>query len=618
MTALAAIWTGVGDISSARSLERMLDAQALYGSGARQRLDHGDAAVGIMLRALLPEDRFDRQPLALQAGRFSFVADLRLDNRAELIAALSPRTDAAQLSDAAIAGLAFEAWEEKSFDRLRGDFAIIVWDAAKHRFILARDGFGTRPLYFHHRPGLMAAASMPKGLNALEHMPRRPDIDFIEASAQRMSMYGDGTFWLGIRRVLPGHYAVVSADAVQQTRYWQPEIRLLKLRNHAEYAEALRERIDHAVRVRLRGETNVATHLSAGLDSGAITATVAQMLGASGSVTAFTAAPRLGYAETAVGALTDESPIAAETAAMYGNISHVVLRPKAEWTTRELDRQFDLSDTPAANICNLTWINAINDELRNRKIKVLMPGAMGNLAMSHSGEATLIAYVARRDYLGFLRNILDMWPIGPRHMVRSARTALYAAGPARLRRRLQGAAHNPLRSALDHSHSLGATYGEILSSAIQRIDMGPLNKAALGGWGVDTRDPTTDRDLVEFSLAVPGRQNWQHGHSRALIRSAMQGRMAESALMLEQRGVQAADWHEGAEQHRDWLREQLAATADFAEANRIIDTNQLMTLLDNWPTEGWQSGAVVNPYRFALLRGVSMSHFIRRASRSNR
>ena len=251
MTALAAIWTGVGDISSARSLERMLDAQALYGSGARQRLDHGDAAVGIMLRALLPEDRFDRQPLALQAGRFSFVADLRLDNRAELIAALSPRTDAAQLSDAAIAGLAFEAWEEKSFDRLRGDFAIIVWDAAKHRFILARDGFGTRPLYFHHRPGLMAAASMPKGLNALEHMPRRPDIDFIEASAQRMSMYGDGTFWLGIRRVLPGHYAVVSADAVQQTRYWQPEIRLLKLRNHAEYAEALRERIDHAVRVRL-------------------------------------------------------------------------------------------------------------------------------------------------------------------------------------------------------------------------------------------------------------------------------------------------------------------------------------------------------------------------------
>lgn len=618
MTALAALWAGVGDISPARSLERMLDAQALYGSGARQRLDHGDAAVGIMLRALLPEDRFDRQPLALQGGRFGFVADLRLDNRADLIAALAPQADAAQLSDAAIAGLAFEAWEEKSFDRLRGDFAIIVWDAEKHRFILARDGFGTRPLYFHQRPGVMAAASMPKGLNALEHMPGRPDIDFIEASAQKMSMYGDGTFWQGVRRVLPGHFAIVTAETVQQSRYWQPDIKPLKLRNHAEYAEALRERIAHAVHVRLRGETNVATHLSAGLDSGAITATVAQMLGASGSVTAFTAAPRLGYAETAAGVLTDESQIAAETAAMYGNITHVVVRPKSEWTTRELDRQFDLSDTPAANICNLAWINSINDEMRNRKIKVLMPGAMGNLAMSHSGEATLMANIARRDYLAFLRNILDMWPLGPRQMARNARAALYAAGPIRLRRKMLGAAHNALRSPLDHSRELGATYGEMLFNAIQRLDMGPLGKAALGGWGIDTRDPTTDRDLVEFSLSVPGRQNWQHGHSRALIRSAMQGRMAETALTLDQRGVQAADWHEGAEQHRDWLREQLAATADFAEANRIIDTERLTALLDNWPTEGWQTGAVVNPYRLALLRGVSLSHFIRRASGSNR
>ena len=62
----------------------------------------------------------------------------------------------------------------------------------------------------------------------------------------------------------------------------------------------------------------------------------------------------------------------------------------------------------------------------------------------------------------------------------------------------------------------------------------------------------------------------------------------------------------------------LAATADFAEANRIIDTERLIALLDNWPTEGWQSADVVSRYRFALLRGVSMSHFIRRASGSNR
>src|SRR6266568_278948 len=60
-------------------------------------------------------------------------------------------------------------------ERLRGMFAIAIWDARERRLVLARDRYGIKPLYYRHAGGELAFASelraLPRGeidLDALE------------------------------------------------------------------------------------------------------------------------------------------------------------------------------------------------------------------------------------------------------------------------------------------------------------------------------------------------------------------------------------------------------------------------------------------------------------------
>jgi asparagine synthase (glutamine-hydrolysing) len=151
-----------------------------------------------------------------------------------------------------------------------------------------------------------------------------------------------------------------------------------------------------------------------------------------------------------------------------------------------------------------------------------------------------------------------------------------------------------------------------------RVDAGPDVKATLAGWGIDVRDPSCDRDLFDHVAALPPHLFRHGGVPRSMIRAAAVGWAAPEVLGEARRGYQAADWYEGATAHRGWLAEQIAAVRDFPEADRLIDGDRLAGLVAAWPTSGWHDRATIEAYRTALLRGVSMGHFMRRASGSNR
>jgi asparagine synthase (glutamine-hydrolysing) len=122
VTALAGIWNFAGDPAARESCARMLSAQAVYGPHGTNAWADGGVALGRALFRSLPEDRFDRQPLAGAEGRFRLVADVRLDNRDELAEALGFDGAAARtMADAQFLLAAWERWGERAFDRLLGD-----------------------------------------------------------------------------------------------------------------------------------------------------------------------------------------------------------------------------------------------------------------------------------------------------------------------------------------------------------------------------------------------------------------------------------------------------------------------------------------------------------------
>jgi asparagine synthase (glutamine-hydrolysing) len=623
-----------------------LASQTLYGPHGSGQWDGGEISVGRQLFRLLPEDRQDHQPLVAGGGRLVLVADLRLDNRDDLAASLNiPDDRAPLLCDAAFLMLACERWAETCFDRLVGCYAFAIWDRERASLILARDPFSQRPLHYHRAPGFFAFASMPKGLHALDLIPRAPDESQAHDFIAGLPEYGTRSFFTGIERVEPGCFVTVTVGGLLSTRHWRPTRRPLKLANPDEYAEALREQLDVAVRAQLRGaEGRIGTHLSGGLDSSAVAATAARLLAPTGGqVVAFTAAPREGYAGgDPKWFMSDEAPLAASVAAQYDNIDHVIVRSTGRTQTETLDRDHHLYDRPLLNLCNYAWIHEINRRARARGLVIMLNGANGNLSMTYSGVDVLPEQIAGRRPGAWLRQAHQMVRAGTMRWRGVLFTSLgpWIPGPLwNWLNRVRGGyvedirrmtALNPalmpgLRRA-QHLRALGVDpfcrpSRDSISWRVASFgyaDIGNCNKGALAGWGVDRRDPTSDRRLVEFCLNVPTEQFIFDGIPRSLARHALADRLPAGVLKETRRGYQAADWHEAATAGRTELAEWIERLANCAPAARALDLPRLHRLIEDWPSEGWERDEIIESYRFALLRGLSVGHFLWRSSGSNR
>ncbi len=644
MTAIAGLWRLDGRPDATEGCERMLAALRMYGPDASAAWDGGDVALGRCLKRTLPEDACDRQPL-VGPGGLVLVADARVDNRDELARALGIDGERLRaLSDAELMLRAYERWEADALDRVYGAYACAVWDAARRRLILAKDGVGLRPLYYHRADGLFAFASMPKGLHALPETPYAANEDKLAELLMLVPDWGPDTLFNGVEKVEAGTFVVVRPDGgLDVRRHWEPARQTLRLASADAYAEGLREQLDQAVGSALRGARNVAAQLSAGYDSAAVAATAARLLAPSGGrVHAFTAVPREGYVDTAGGPrLIDEGPLAAATAAMHPNIDHTLVRSAGRSPLAALDRNFLLFERPVLNICNQVWVDAINDAVRERGLSVLLVGDMGNLTLSYGGAELLPELIRARRLTRWLREARGLHKGQQVRWVSVLARSLGPWFPAWLwnrAHRINGSADLDLASyslirpdrvreldlaARAKARQLDLAYRPWKDGyaarlwALRRGDRGPHQKGVLAGWGIDVRDPTADRRLVEFCLATPTDQFMRDGAPRALARRALADRLPAEVLNAALKGYQGADWHEGLTAARGELATEIERLAACAPAAAALSTERMGEMMRDWPQSGWDRREVADPYRLALLRGVSAGHFLRRAAGSN-
>jgi asparagine synthase (glutamine-hydrolysing) len=132
-----------------QSMTAMLERRGPGGTG---HWHEGPVGLGHTLLATTPESLFEHQPFRHSATGCVITADVRLDNRAELLAALNLSSRAAATGDAELILLAYLEWSDRCLDRLLGDFAFAIWDPRHKKLLCARDHFGMRPFYYHHAP----------------------------------------------------------------------------------------------------------------------------------------------------------------------------------------------------------------------------------------------------------------------------------------------------------------------------------------------------------------------------------------------------------------------------------------------------------------------------------
>jgi asparagine synthase (glutamine-hydrolysing) len=155
-------------------------------------------------------------------------------------------------------------------------------------------------------------------------------------------------------------------------------------------------------------------------------------------------------------------------------------------------------------------------------------------------------------------------------------------------------------------------------AVLRRTDLANYSAGHRAAFGVDHRDPTMDRRIVEFCLGLPTRYFFHRGVEKRLLKRLARDQLPAQVLYpTERKGYQAVDWHESLTRARSEIAEEIERLEASPLASRCLDLPKLRRLVDDWPTGDWHSFKVTHAYRLALLRGIAMGRFIRRMEGGN-
>jgi asparagine synthase (glutamine-hydrolysing) len=189
-------------------------------------------------------------------------------------------------SDTEVIVNGWHAWGPRIFSRLRGMFALAIWDRRSRRLVLARDRIGKKPLYYAATADAFLFGSEIKALLAWPGLPREPDLSTIDRYLTWGYVPAPHTAFEGIRKLAAAHYLVVEAGVdgfvePELVRYWRlPEPRTVRRRRGiADLRRELVGQLEDAVRLRMVSDVPLGAFLSGGVDSSAVVAMMARIGG---------------------------------------------------------------------------------------------------------------------------------------------------------------------------------------------------------------------------------------------------------------------------------------------------------------------------------------------------
>jgi len=228
-------------------------------------------------------------------------------------------------------------WEEEGerfVERLRGMFAIALWDKRRRRLLLARDRFGIKPLYYRHKDGGLSFVSELKAMLEQPGFSREIDPKAVSAYLAFNSIPAPLTIFAEARKLPPGHLLAWEGGEVEVRRFARAGAVTDGERGGSEdeLAAELREVLDDSVRAHLVADVPVGVLLSGGVDSGGLAALAAAH--STEAVRTFS----IGFEEAGF----DELSRARLVAERYGTDHHeLVVRPDAVELLPKLVEAFD-------------------------------------------------------------------------------------------------------------------------------------------------------------------------------------------------------------------------------------------------------------------------------------
>ncbi len=581
---------GAGVAASEKGPDAMA-AELRGGDGPprRWRSEGREAAAASLAPDFVPEDVFDAQPLVAE-GRV-FVCQARLDNRGELLDRLGLAADAG-IADSALLARAYDRWGGGCVDRIAGDFAFAAWHRADGRIEAAVDPIGARRLYWTRIGGGIALSPQLRPLLAHPLVSREPDLGalarMLDSGIERRS-----TPYEAIRSVPGGHRLVWAGGEARVERWWRPDWRPSTwYRDPGDYAEEARELFMAAVEAQLRSSGPISTTLSGGLDSGAVTAAAARLLSSGGRrLTAYTWVPEAGLATyERPGWDSDDRDYARAVAESFPNVEHRLVAPAGRSVLEAARLVHERSATPSKNSTNLLPVDGMAAQAAASGSRVVLVGQQGNSAFSWRGQSAV------RELAG-----LGRWRPA------RAQARLEAKGRGVSHWRIYAEAGREMLSSLRH-RTLGIP-GLHPGLRFIREDRRPRRAgrsneyAEVRGtrrfwgvavttprhiwwpepatqWGLEYRDPTADRRLLETLLRYPQAAFRAGGRPRGLARELSRGLLPDPVRLRSTQGAQMPEAASLVALHSAGYRAALETMRSTPACRELFDLDALAGALE--------------------------------------
>ena len=448
-------------------------------------------------------------------------------------------------TDSEVIANGWHAWGPALFPRLRGMFALALWDRRSRRLILARDRLGKKPLYYATTGTGFLFGSEIKAVLAWPDIERTPNFGAIDDYLSLQYVPAPRTAFAGIFKVPAAHYLIVEADLAggwhlgEPLRYWElPAPQAARtLPSPAALQAELVAHLEEAVRLRLMADVPLGAFLSGGIDSSSVVAMMARAGG--GRVRTFS----IGFADKNY----DERRYARMVAERYGTEHEefvvepdaVAVLPKLVWHYGEPFA--DPSAIPTYYV----------SEMARRRVTVALNGdggdeaflgysryrAMRRLAQldrlpraAHLGAARLLglapSVMRRKLRLAQIRDILKADADAPAQ--RYAPAMVFFADRDKADGYGQAMRDRLAQSTLDHLAPYFAAREDLVSGAnwadihtylpddlMVKVDVASM------AHGLETRSPLLDHVLLEWAARIPAAIKMKGGTTKALFKAAM-------------------------------------------------------------------------------------------------
>lgn len=252
------------------------------------------------------------QPATDERNRFWSVFNGEIYNHAELRRELAERGhEISGHGDSVLIPHLYQEWNRSFVDRLRGMFALAIYDRDTDELFLARDRFGIKPLFILRTPAHVLFASEARTV-----MAATGPLALDPAALWHFLSFGyvpdPATPWRDLAKLPPGHYATVRDGVIRTGRYWRPDLTPGADRELLASADETERVLRDSVAAHMVADVPVGAYLSSGVDSSAIAAAATGL----GDLRTFS----VGF-EMAAGA-NNELAAARDLAALLGTFHH--------------------------------------------------------------------------------------------------------------------------------------------------------------------------------------------------------------------------------------------------------------------------------------------------------